>query len=85
MFLLDVALVVLALSALPVIWRLAVGPTDADRAAALDLGFFVVLAAVAVLAARLDFPALLDLVLTGTLVAFLATVALARLVYRRPR
>lgn len=85
MFLLDVVLVVLALSGLPVIWRLAVGPTDADRAAALDLGFFVVLAAVAVLAARLDFPALLDLVLTGTLVAFLATVALARLVHRRSR
>ncbi|SCG37799.1 monovalent cation/H+ antiporter complex subunit F [Micromonospora halophytica] len=85
MFLLDVVLVVLALSALPVVWRLTVGPTDADRAAALDLGFFVVLAAMAVLAARLDFPPLLDLVLTGTLVAFLATVALARLVHRRSR
>lgn len=81
--LLDVVLVVLALSMIVVLGRLIVGPTDADRAAALDHGFFVFLAAVAVLAVRLDAPGLLDLVLTGTLVSFLATVALARLVHRR--
>ncbi|MEG3636128.1 monovalent cation/H+ antiporter complex subunit F [Micromonospora palythoicola] len=85
MILLDAVLVVLAGSMAVVIVRLVVGPTDADRAAALDLGFFVFLAALAVLAARLHAPDLLDLVLTGTLVSFLATVAMARLVHRRQR
>ncbi|SCL16079.1 multicomponent Na+:H+ antiporter subunit F [Micromonospora nigra] len=83
--LLDVALLVLASAMVVVVGRLVAGPTDADRAAALDLGFFVFLAAVAVLAVRLDQPNLLDLVLTGTLVSFLATVALARLVHREQR
>ncbi|QOC91069.1 monovalent cation/H+ antiporter complex subunit F [Micromonospora craniellae] len=85
MILLDVVLVVLACAMAVVIGRLVRGPTDADRAAALDLGFFVFLAALAVLAARLDAPDLLDLVLTGTLVSFLATVAMARLVHRGRR
>ncbi|WFE29404.1 monovalent cation/H+ antiporter complex subunit F [Solwaraspora sp. WMMD791] len=82
---LDLVLGVLAAAMLAAIVRLVVGPTDADRAAALDFGFFVFIAAVAVLAARLRIPALLDLVLTATLVGFLATVALARLVERRSR
>ncbi|WP_341716913.1 monovalent cation/H+ antiporter complex subunit F [Micromonospora sp. FIMYZ51] len=85
MILLDVLLVVLAGAMVAVVYRLVAGPTDADRAAALDLGFFVFLAAVALLAARLDTPDLLDLVLTGTLVSFLATVAMARLVDRGKR
>lgn len=78
-FLLDIVLVALVLSMTVVIVRLVIGPTDADRAAALDLAFVHVLAAVAVLAVRLEIPAILDLVLVGTLVGFLATVALARL------
>ncbi|MDG4796549.1 monovalent cation/H+ antiporter complex subunit F [Micromonospora sp. WMMD1082] len=85
MILLDVVLVILAGAMAVVIVRMMVGPTDADRAAALDLGCFVFLAALAVLAARLHAPDLLDLVLTGTLVSFLATVAMARLVDRRQR
>ncbi|MFY1637512.1 monovalent cation/H+ antiporter complex subunit F [Solwaraspora sp. WMMB335] len=70
---------------LAAIARLVAGPTDADRAAALDFGFFVFIGGVAVLAARLRTPVLLDIVLTATLVGFLATVALARLVERRSR
>lgn len=82
---LDLPLAVLAAAMLAAIVRLVVGPTDADRAAALDFGFFVFIAGVAVLAARLDIAALLDIVLTATLVGFLATVALARLVEGRSR
>ncbi|MDG4765325.1 monovalent cation/H+ antiporter complex subunit F [Solwaraspora sp. WMMD406] len=82
---LDLVLGVLALAMLAAIVRLIIGPTDADRAAAVDFGFFVFIAAVAVLAARLRTAALLDIVLTATLVGFLATVALARLVERRSR
>ena len=83
MILLDAALVVLALALVVATVRLVVGPTDADRALGVDLGFAVVLAAVALLAVRLDAPALLDLVLVGTLVGFLSTVAFARLVATR--
>jgi len=79
---LDVVLGVLTLAMSAAIIRLVRGPTDADRAAALDFGFFVFSAGVAVLAARLEIAALLDIVLTATLVGFLATVALARLMER---
>ncbi|MGY1839814.1 MULTISPECIES: monovalent cation/H+ antiporter complex subunit F [unclassified Modestobacter] len=82
---LDAALVVLALSLLAAVARIVFGPTDADRVLGVDFGFVVTLCAVAVLSVRMQAPALLDLVLVGTLVGFLATVALARLVARRSR
>jgi multicomponent Na+:H+ antiporter subunit F len=81
--LLDTALVVLALALVVATVRLVVGPTDADRALGVDFGFAVVVAAFALLAVRLDAPALLDLVLVATLVGFLSTVAFARLVAAR--
>lgn len=77
---LDAVLVVLALAMLVAIARTVVGPTHADRALAVDLGFAVFVAGIAVLAVRLDEPALLDLVLAATLVGFLGTVAVAKLV-----
>ncbi len=83
MLLLDGALVVLALALLVAIGRVLVGPTDADRGLGVDFGFVVVVAVIALLAVRLNAPALLDLVLVATLVGFLATVALAQLVRRR--
>ena len=83
MILLDAALVVLALALVVSTVRLVVGPTDADRALGVDFGFAVVIAAIALLAVRLDAPALLDLVLVATLVGFLSTVAFARLVATR--
>ena len=83
MILLDAALVVLALALVVATVRLVVGPTDADRALGVDFGFAVVVAAFALLAVRLDAPALLDLVLVATLVGFLSTVAFARLVAAR--
>ncbi len=51
----------------------------------LDFGFAVFIAGIAVLAVRLDQPAVLDLVLVATLVGFLATVAFAHLVERWSR
>lgn len=81
--LLDLALAVLALTMATTIVRIVHGPTDAERVVAVELGFVVFVAAVALLAVRLDAPALLDLVLVATLVGFLATVALARWVERR--
>ncbi|WP_232835775.1 monovalent cation/H+ antiporter complex subunit F [Actinocorallia populi] len=78
----DAMLVVLAVVAAVVVWRLAAGPTDADRLVALDLGFVVFVAVVALLAVRLRTPAMFVLVLCATLVGFLATVAASHLLER---
>ncbi len=81
MILLDAALAVLALCLLVAVYRVLAGPTDADRGLAVDFGFVVVVAGIALLALRLEASAMLDLVLVATLVGFLTTVALARLVW----
>lgn len=82
MIVVDVALVVLALSLLPAVWRIAVGPSDADRALSSDHVFFVFVATAALLSVRLRDSVFLDVVLVGTLVGFLSTITLARLVDR---
>ncbi|WP_445263187.1 monovalent cation/H+ antiporter complex subunit F [Pseudokineococcus sp. 5B2Z-1] len=85
MMVVEVALGVMALSLGVCAWRVVVGPSDADRVLAVDLGFVVVVCATALLTVRLRTPALLDLVLVATLVGFLTTVVLARLVAGRGR
>lgn len=80
--LLDVVLGALVLAMGVAIGRVALGPTRADRALGMDFGSAVFIGATAVLAVRLDDPALLDLVLAATLVGFLSTVAVASLVER---
>lgn len=81
----EACLVVMALSLAVAGWRVVVGPSDADRVLAVDLGFAVVVCSVALLAVRSRTPAVLDLVLVATLVGFLTTVVLARLVAGRGR
>ncbi|MDB1087725.1 monovalent cation/H+ antiporter complex subunit F [Streptomyces sp. ACA25] len=83
MQLLDVALLVLVLSLATAIVQVVRGPTGAERLVAADFGFVAFVAGVAVLAVRLESPALFDLVLVATLAGYLATVALARLLERR--
>lgn len=80
MLLLDVALLMLAAVFAVATSRLAAGPTDADRVLGLDLTFAVLISALALLALRLGQPLLLDLVLIATLLGFLTTVAVARMV-----
>jgi multicomponent Na+:H+ antiporter subunit F len=80
--LLDMILGALALAMVIAIGRVALGPTNADRALGMDFGFAVFIGAAAVLAVRLDHPALVDLVLAATLVGFLSTVAIAALAER---
>lgn len=80
---LDLALLVLSAAQAVAMLRVVHGPTDADRALAADVGFAILIAAVALLAARLDEPTLYSLVMVATLAGFLTTVALARLVERR--
>lgn len=83
MIVLDAALVVMALALLVAVWRVVHGPTDADRALGVDFAFPVVIAAITLLAVRLEAAVLLDLVLVATLVGFLSTVAIALLVAGR--
>jgi multicomponent Na+:H+ antiporter subunit F len=85
MIVIDVALGLLAVGVLSAIVRMVRGPHAADRAVAADLVFFAFVAAVALLAVRLQEQALLDIAVIATLVGFLATVALARLVHREER
>ncbi|MEJ8279238.1 monovalent cation/H+ antiporter complex subunit F [Pseudonocardia spirodelae] len=79
--LLDAGIVVLALGLLAAIGRVLTGPTAADRGLAVDYGFVVVVALVALFALRLGSTAMLDLVVVATLVGFLTTVAVARLIW----
>lgn len=85
MILIDILLGTLAAAMAVVIWRLVTGPSDADRVVAVDLAFVVFVAGTALLSVRLREPSVLILVLAATLVGFLATVAIAHLLERRPR
>lgn len=82
MILLDIAIGALALTLVPAMWRIVVGPTDADRALASDLVFYIFVAVVALFAVRLDVAGLIDIVIVATLVGFLAPATLARLIDR---
>jgi len=74
----TIALGLLGAAAILVAVRLALGPTLADRALALDLMGFLAVAFAAVLVLRTGHTALFDPAMALALVAFLATVALAR-------
>lgn len=80
--LVNVGFIVLGLVFLTTVWRMTLGPTDADRAVAADVALFVLVAVIALAAVRLDQPVFFDLVLVATLVGFVASLALARLIDR---
>jgi multicomponent Na+:H+ antiporter subunit F len=65
--------------------RAALGPTVADRAVAADVGLYVLIGILAVIAAITGRAQFVDVALIGTLLGFLATVALAALVGRQRR
>lgn len=79
-----------ALAALAVAWvlavvRLALGPTLADRAVALDLMATIVIAMAALASMVFDRPVLLDVAIVLALVAFVGTVAFGLYVERASR
>lgn len=79
-----------ALAALAVAWvmagiRLALGPTLADRAIALDLMATIVIAMAALASMVFDRPVLLDVAIVLALVAFVGTVAFGLYVERASR
>lgn len=77
MIMLDAALLVIALSIAVSALRIVRGPTAADRAVAADVCLYALIAAIALIAVRMDAAALADIVLAGALLGFLATVAIA--------
>lgn len=80
---LDGALLFLGLGFLAGWARASLGPTIADRAVAADVCFYVVVAALALLAVRLRASVFVDAVLVASLLGFVATLALAWLVWGR--
>lgn len=82
---LDAALVVIALTLLPAAYRMFKGPHDADRAVAADLVFFGFIGVIALLGLRMTTSIVLDIVLVASVVGFLATLSVARLVTRGQR
>ncbi len=82
MTLLDLALAVTASAFALSLLRVVLGPSVSDRAVAGDVGFYAVVAAIALLAVRTGQTAFIDVVLIATLLGFLATVALSVLIGR---
>jgi multicomponent Na+:H+ antiporter subunit F len=76
----DWVLLLLVVAFFAGLLRVALGPSLADRAVAADVCLFVVVSGLAVLSLRLDAPVFLDVVLVATLLGFVATVSLARLI-----
>lgn len=82
---LDLALMGLAVAFGVSLIRAVLGPSLADRSIAADVGFYAVVAAIALLAVRTGSEAFLDVVLIATLLGFVASVALSLLVGRERR
>ncbi|SBS33373.1 Na(+)/H(+) antiporter subunit F1 [Marinomonas aquimarina] len=73
----------LLLSVVMALIRLVVGPTLADRVVSLDLISFVTIGFIAVYTLDSGQQTLLDIAITLGLVAFLGTIAFARLIVKR--
>ncbi|MFN3016040.1 cation:proton antiporter [Vibrio coralliilyticus] len=73
----------LLLSVVMAFIRLILGPTLADRVIALDLIAFITVGFIAVYTLDSGQQSLLDVAITLGLVAFLGTIAFARLIFKR--
>ncbi|MCG9677623.1 monovalent cation/H+ antiporter complex subunit F [Vibrio sp. Isolate24] len=73
----------LLLSVVMAFIRLILGPTLADRVVALDLIAFITIGFIAVYTLDSGQASLLDVAITLGLVAFLGTIAFARLIFKR--
>ena len=77
-----VALAMLLVSMMLVLWRLARGPTAADRVIALDLLSMLVVAFLVAVSIHARETSYLDVAIAYACIAFLGTVALARYIMR---
>lgn len=81
-WLLDSAMLLLAITIILCVYRLWLGPTIADRAVALDQITVEVVAIVVLYSMRVDDPVFLDAALVVALIGFLSTLAFARYIER---
>lgn len=79
------ALAMLLVSMVLVLWRLARGPTAADRVIALDLLSMLVVAFLVTVSLHAQETSYLDVAIAYACIAFLGTVALARFISRTSR
>ena len=79
------ALAMLLVSMVLVLWRMAMGPTAADRVIALDLLSTLVVAFLVTVSIHAREPSYLDVAIAYACIAFLGTVALARFISRTSR
>jgi len=79
------ALAVLLMSMALVLWRMARGPTAADRVIALDLLSTLVVAFLVTVSIHAEETNYLDVAIAYACIAFLGTVALARYISRTSR
>lgn len=85
MIVLDIGIAACGFAFLVSALRIAIGPTAADRAIAADLLTFSIIGLIALVGTKSHSQGTFDLVLVGTLVAFLAAVSLARALTRGHR
>lgn len=81
----EIAMIGVAAAIAFAVIRIVIGPTSADRAVAADLLGFSVVAEIALIGTRAGSAGTYDLVLVGTLVAFLSAVSIARVMGRGRR
>lgn len=81
----EASLVLVVVSMLAAAYRVVLGPRDADRTVASDLLFFGFIGLVVLIGVRVGSGVVFDLTLIATLVGFLATLSLARLITRGKR
>ena len=79
----TISLGLLTLAFVLTIYRIAVGPSLADRVLALDMLVAVVIGYIGVIALRTGFMLYLDIAIALGLVGFLSTVAFARFILQR--
>lgn len=79
------ALAMLLVSMVLVLWRMARGPTAADRVIALDLLSMLVVAFLVTVSIHAQETSYLDVAIAYACIAFLGTVALARYISRTSR
>ena len=78
MSVMTIGLIILGLTCVPAAYRMLVGPTAADRAAAADLLLVAVVGLLAIIGFLAGSDFIFDIVLVASLVGFISAVSLAR-------
>jgi multicomponent Na+:H+ antiporter subunit F len=81
----QAATIMLLAAIVMLLWRMAKGPTAADRVIAMDLMSVLVVAFLIVLSIYTGKTTYLDVAIAYACIAFLGTIALARFIHRRGR